>query len=135
MIPKGPLVDTRDSRIAGVTIQGGMEDWAIPSAVKFARTIRLRTFGRWRGGRGTSIGGGGFCRWLLYRTEWTDRSAARIDRMIGMILLSRGLVPCLSKAVSRTFLLSLIFLNAVNPGSDRSASAVGGDRQNRATGA
>ena len=44
------------------------------------RTIRLRSFGRWPGGRRTSTRAGGFCRWLRSGTAWTEvrrrRSAA-----------------------------------------------------------
>ena len=53
----------------------------MPSAVRLReRTIRLRSFGHWPGGRGRSTRAGGFCRWLRSEMEWTEarrrRSAA-----------------------------------------------------------
>ena len=35
------------------------------------RIIRLRSFGRWPGGRRTLTRAGGFCRWLRSWTAWT----------------------------------------------------------------
>src|ERR1700687_3308730 len=39
--------------------------------------IRLRSFGRWPGGRRTSTRAGGFCRWLRSGTAWTGARRRR----------------------------------------------------------
>jgi hypothetical protein len=65
-------------------IQGGMEGWAMPSAVSCERTIRLRSFGRWPAVQRTSTRAGGCCRWLRRGREWIadrrPRSAGWIAR-------------------------------------------------------